>query len=724
MQESSSVQSQVDSSSELQTVCQERLQSLFDSGLLFDKLDVYQNRLDHEIKVYKTSGYADLILIIREYTSWAKANGVVVGPGRGSAAGSLVVFLCGITTIDPIRFGLIFERFLNPERISLPDIDSDFSDRDAVIEHLKQKYGSNRVAKVGVPSLFKPRSSIDEFAKILKVDYGETKRITKLIGDAKTFDEAFSNTPELYEYEKKYAELFKLARIVQGLVRQTTTHPSAVILTMKPIGAEIPMQRAPGEAAKDGELVTGWDGEELDSLGYVKLDILTIDNLTVIDKTIRMLPVEIGSKIDFYNLPIDDAPTLLNFQAGHTVGVFQFEEPKSVGILQAIQGIKFADVYAVNALIRPGLDVKAFLDNRNNPAQAAYAIPQLEAILKDSCGVILYQEQVMRICVELAGFSMAKADKVRKIIAKTANQRSDKGLVEVFEEFKAGYEAKGLDKNQFDTIWNSILACQNYVFNLSHASCYGYIAYADMYLKTHYPLQFMCAALQVRSREIYIKECERLKIDVLQPDVNKSELDYSIEGSAIRIGLSCIKHIGSKANAIIARRPFADEFDFITRVKLSKAQTESLIYAGALDCFDTRKNLVGRFCKEELRTEVTLGDIANGEKESLGFYFKFDPLGGFEHLLSNCVTLSSKQPQIASVGGLITKIRMHDAKTGTMCFATIISMDGEIDIVSWPSDYKIDSQKLIVGNVIIAKGKKTDRGNYAVSSVSVLKEGQ
>ena len=250
----------------LRAVCTARLKELIDAGELHAPAMDYTMRLMREMKVFAGSGYASVILIISDYIRWARENDIVVGPGRGSAAGSLVVYLAGITTVDPIQFGLIFERFLNPERVSLPDIDTDFSDRDAVIDYLREKYGANRVAKVGVPSLFKPRSAIDEMSRAFRLEFKENKRITKLVGDAKTFEEAFKAEPSLADIESEHPELFKLARAAQGYVRQVSTHPSAVILARGPIGAEIPMQKPPG-SGKEGLLATGWDGEELDSLG-------------------------------------------------------------------------------------------------------------------------------------------------------------------------------------------------------------------------------------------------------------------------------------------------------------------------------------------------------------------------------------------------------------------------------------------------------------------------
>jgi len=679
----------------------------------------YMKRLNYELGVFNSSGYSSVILIIADYIRWARENGIVVGPGRGSAAGSLVVYLAGITTIDPIRFGLIFERFLNPERVSLPDIDTDFSDRDSVIDYLRERYGINKVAKVGVPSLYKPRSSIDELCKAFEVDYATAKRITKLIGDSKSFEDAFKAEPALHELEEQHQELFKLARRSLGYVRQISTHPSAVILARGPIGAEIPMQKPPGEG-KEGLLATGWDGDELDSLGYVKLDILTVDNLSIINRTIAAVKENYGVEIDFYNLPIDDRRTLDGFVAGETVAVFQLEEPKSVGILKALDRITFEEVCAVNALIRPGLDISSFLHARNS-GEVDYLIPELEPILAETYGVVIYQEQVMRMCVDLAGFSMAEADKFRKIIAKTANQRVDFSSDDK-QRFKDGYVNKGLDESKFEDLWAMILACQTYVFNKSHAFCYGYIAYADMYLKRHYPIEFMCSALQTRSKEIYIKECARLGIKVLPPCANVSGVTYEVQGDSIRIGLSSIKHVGSKAKAIIQRRPYQNEFDLIDKAKPNTAQIEALAYAGALDCFGDRIGIIKYVVNQDQYKDVTIGHLANGELEMIGFYLLYNPLGDHAEKLKGCVTpMTGRQPTDAMVGGMVNRVHEHQCKNGKhMAFIQLLTLEGEMDVIVWPSDWPTQKNKMVIGNVVIGNGRKTDKGNYAISLCQIL----
>lgn len=703
----------------LKQLTRQRLSELIKEGQLHAQPFEYLKRLEYELTVFKSSGYSSVILIIADYISWARDNNIVVGPGRGSAAGSLVVFLAGITTIDPLRFGLIFERFLNPERVSLPDIDTDFSARDPVIDYVRERYGQNRVAKVGVPSLYKPRSAIDELSKAFNLDFKETKRITKLIGDSKTFDEAIEAEPGLAEIELEHPELFAMARAAQGFVRQTSTHPSAVILARGPIGAEIPMQKPPG-AGKEGWLATGWDGDELDSLGYVKLDILTVDNLSIINRTVAAVADRHGVSLDFYDLPLQDRHALDGFVAGETIAVFQLEEPKSVGILKKLPGITFEEVCAVNALIRPGLDVVSFLNARNT-GDVSYLIPELEPILSETNGVILYQEQVMRMCVDLAGFSMAEADKFRKIIAKTANQAVDFSS-EDKQRFHDGYVSKGLDPDRFEELWQMILACQTYVFNKSHAVCYGYIAYADMFLKRHYALEFMCAALQTRSKELYIKECERLGIQVLPPCCNSSEVDYSIDGNSIRMGLSCIKNIGTKAKQIVERRPYENEFDLIEKCRLTKKHVESLVYAGAMDCYDQREKLVKYVVNQDQFKEVTIVDLANGELEMLGFYIAYNPLATYREQLKNCITpMSARQPQYGRVGGMVSRVHEHVCKNGsTMAFVQLLTLDGEMDVLVWPNDWLAEKKRVKVGNVVVGAGRMQDKGSYSMTDCEVL----
>jgi DNA polymerase-3 subunit alpha len=710
----------VESIEQLRQVTRSRLQCLITSRSLYDSPFVYLRRLEYELGVFDSSGYADVILIISDYIQWAKRNNIIVGPGRGSAAGSLVVYLAGITTIDPLRYDLIFERFLNPERVSLPDIDTDFSDRDRVIGYIRDKYGHNRVAKVGVPSLYKPRSAIDELSKAFGLTFKDTKTITKLIDNAKTFDEAFKNEPGLLKSQKQYPQMFEMAHRLLGYVRQITTHPSAVILCRGPIGAEIPLQKPPGQSS-DGQLATGWDGEELDNLGYVKLDILTVDNLSIVGKSIDLINIRHGVQVDFYDLPLDDEHALQGFTEGETVAVFQMEERKTVGILKGLPDITFEEICAVNALIRPGLDVRGFIKARNT-GNVSYAIPELEPILSPTFGVILYQEQVMRMCVDLAGFTMAKADKVRKIIAKTSNQQSTSGLTEVHDDFKNGYIDNGLDPSKFDALWKQILSCQQYIFNSSHAHSYGAIAYADMYLKRHYPLEFMCAALITRSREIYIKECDRLGIRVLQPDVNKSGVNYQIEGDSIRMGLSCVKHVGSKAQVIVDRQPYSDAADFVDRSRVGAKLVASLCYAGALDCFGERGKVVKALVGQD--QDIGQSNLALNEKDMLGFYLVHDPLRPYADKLKGCTTPQSiRQPKRGKVGGIITRFHIHDSRPGfQMAFVTLLTVGGNMDVLVWPDELLLSKKMIEIGRVILAKGSKTQKGVYALSAIELLNE--
>lgn len=703
----------------LASICRLNLQRLIDSKKIYADAFSYVERLERELEVYRLSGYYDIILIIQDYINWSKKNGIVVGPGRGSAAGSLVVYLSGITTIDPIRFGLIFERFMNPGRISLPDIDSDFSDRDKVIEYLQIKYGINRIARVGVPSLFKPRSAIDEFARSLGIPFEEAKLINKLVTED-TFDESLKANPQLKIYIDKYPLLFDLAKKSIGSTHHITTHPSAVILAAGPIGRSIPLTRSRGE---DQVLVTQWDGEELDSLGFVKLDILTVDNLAVINSTASLLPENIRKNLDVYDLPINDRLTLKGFENGETVGVFQFEEAKSVSILKSLPGITFDEVCAVNALIRPGLDVDQFISARNNHSTIKYTIPQLEPILRETNGVILYQEQVMKICSELAGFSMAEADKVRKIIAKTANQRAVDGLTPVYEKFKEGYLKSNLDPNKFEELWQKILACQNYIFNKSHGYAYGMIAYIDMYLKTHFPIEFMCSSLRSKSRENIIKECRRLRIKILPPDVNLSEENYSIQTlngeRIIRLGLENVKHVGS-SKKIIQKRPYASIEDFVLKEPSRQNAIDSLACAGAFDSFMPRQDALTQI----KGIEPTQTEMAMFEKESIGFYLFANPLEQHNDVLQICIDANSNRTQNAKVGGMIVQVKHHQAKTGMMAFCKLMTLDGEIEVVMWPSDFAAEGHRLKVGNIFISNGKLTDRGSYSIKNLQMLSEDQ
>jgi DNA polymerase III subunit alpha len=340
----------------------------------------------------------------------------------------------------------------------------------------------------------------------------------------------------------------------------------------------------------------------------------------------------------------------------------------------------------------------------------------LAPILDETHGVILYQEQVMRICVDIAGFSMPEADKVRKIIAKTSNQQDPIGLSKVYHSFAEGYLAKGHPKAKLAGLWDKILACQRYVLCKSHSTAYAYIAYANMYLKTHWPLQYMCAALQTKNRELFVNECRRLNIDVLPPDINKSQENFCIEGDSIRIGLSNIKNVGRSAK-IIKGQPYTDEFDFVDRAKPRKKALQFLIYAGALDMFDDRANLISVFCQGSRGTSI--GDMANYEKEAIGYYVSMDPLEKYKDQLRDCIK-ADERPLKCKLGGLILRVHVHQAKTGPMCFVSLLIEGGEVDTLIWPSNFAIEYPKLGVGNVITASAKLTPRGSFAIRDIKVI----
>lgn len=709
-----SVEIKTKAGEQLSEICYARLEELKQKGALHDKYFVYERRLEDELSVYIRMGFCDLIFIIRDYCLWADANEVPRGPGRGSAAGSLVVYLTRITTIDPIRFGLLFERFLNPARVTKPDIDTDFGDRDRVITYLEERYGKNRVVKVGAFGLFKPKSAIDSFSRILGVDFTTTKRITKLIGDADTIDIAMEadTNGQLKAFEEEYPTLFKAARHVQMMPRIMTTHPSAVILTDQPAGRLFPL------CTIRGEVRTQWSGEELDELGFVKLDILTVKNIQIVHDTIKA----VGLDMDPNDIPYEDKKTFKEFAKGNTVGVFQFEEKKTIDILQKIKPTRFKDIYAVNALIRPGLDVDGFIAAKNSGVTNTL-VPELDPILADTYGVIIYQEQVMKICRELAGFTMSEADTVRKVIAKTSNVSSNLSLNPLREKFIQGCAANGLvelhGSAKIEAVWDRILACGSYIFNLSHACVYTRISFWTMYLKTYYPLQFLCQCIinaQQNNREAasrFIVEARRLGIDILQPDINLSQYETAIEGASIRLGLAPLKGVGKVAKKIVnGPRPYENYFSFISQCNIKSDVYDTLAMAGCFDSTDKRDIVLKSIgAKPEEALEL--------ERSVIGFYASGDPLDGYDSELANVCQDPDLGRKDEIIGGLIIKVKEHTDKRGNkMCFLKMRTLSSQFDALLWSSEYSKCTKIMKEGHVIKAKGKRLDGGSYALFSAT------
>lgn len=577
-----------------------------------------KERIEYELDIINTKGYATYFLTVQDFVNWAKDHNISVGPGRGSAAGSVVSYCLKITDIDPFFFKLPFERFLNPLRPSAPDIDLDFADtrREEVIQYVTQKYGEDKVAQIITFGTMEAKGSVRDVGRALGMPYAGPDRISKMIppgwqGHAMTLDNALDQSPDLkraYLQEEDTKRLIDLSKKIEGVVRHASVHAAGVVIADAPITEYCPVQREP-----NGEkVVTQYDmytvGE--DGVGLLKMDFLGLRNLTIIEESLKWIKGNKGVDIDISKLPIDDTLTYELLSRAETTGIFQFE---SAGMRRYIKELKpstIFDLMAMNALYRPGpmQNIPAFIARKNNPALIDYPDPRLKEILSQSYGILTYQDDVLLTTIELAGYTWLDADKFRKAMGKKIPAEMKKQK----EQFIAGAQKHGgLTQKKAEEIFELIAPFAGYGFNKAHAACYATIAYRTAYLKAHFPVEFMTALLTAESRGTtgptknekiaqIVAECKRLTIEVLPPDINLSHAEFAIEDKTkIRFGLSAIKNVGEAAIATIldarSSKPFISFQDFCKRVELgavNKKTLESLIKAGALDKFGNRAMLL------------------------------------------------------------------------------------------------------------------------------------
>ena len=598
------------------------LKDLVDKGLKVRYLKItpeIKERADHELSVILGKKYETYFLIVADFVNWAKSQGISVGPGRGSAAGSVVSYSLGITDIDPFFFKLPFERFLNPERPSAPDIDLDFADtrRDEVIEYVTEKYGRDKVAQIITFGTMEARGSVRDTGRVMGYPYSLPDRIAKLIppgwqGHAMTIDSALEQSPELkisYSTEPDTKKVLDLARKVEGVVRHASTHAAGVVIADKPLTDYTPLQRE-----SNGEkIVTQYDmytiGADYDGVGLLKMDLLGLRNLTIIEEALRFVKETRNSEIDLSKVPLDDKKTYDLLSEAETTGIFQLE---SAGMRRYIKDLKptsIFDLMAMVALYRPGpmANIPEFIARKRNPKLIKYPDPRLVDILSQSYGIITFQDDVLLTTIAIAGYSWLDADKFRKAIGKKIPSEMKKQK----EQFLKGAVSNGLSSEKAEKIYDLIAPFAGYGFNKAHAACYATIAYRTAYLKANYSVEFMTALLTAESRGASgpiknekvaqaVAECRRLGLKVLPPDINTSGSDFRIESnSEIRFGLSAIKNLGFAAIKNIidtkVKGLFMDFPDFISRADLSvinKKTVESLIKAGAMDSFGNRANLL------------------------------------------------------------------------------------------------------------------------------------
>src|SRR5271154_2692091 len=611
---------------------------LQDRGLLRQPISEYEARLEREISIIQQMKFPGYFLIVWDFIRYAREQGIPVGPGRGSAAGSLVSYVMEITDIDPLQNALLFERFLNPERVSMPDIDIDFdmNRRGEVIEYVTRKYGREQVAQIITFNTMAAKAAIKDVGRALDMPYGDVDRIAKLVPTTigVTIEQALKDSPplqEAYDSNAQIKELIDPARRLEGLVRGAGVHASAVVIAPRPLTDLVPVSRA-----KNDEIVTAYDMKAVEKLGLLKMDFLGLTTLTVITDCLKLIEQTRGEKVDIEMVPLDDPETFRRvFHTALTSGIFQFESPGMRDILRRYKPDTVEDLTALNALYRPGpMDmIDDFIERKWGRRQVEFLLPELEAILKDSFGVIVYQEQVMRIANVLASYSLGEADLLRRAMGK----KNAEAMAEQRDRFMSGAAALGHPKAPVVEIFDQMAKFSGYGFNKSHSAAYALVAYQTAWLKTHYPIEFMAALL---SSEIskpenvvkYIKECREMNIPVEPPDVLFSDADFTPHGNAIRFGLTAIKNVGRNAiDSILAAREelaeqnksFASYWEFCEKVDLrlmNKRVLESLIKAGALDSLGRRSQLIAAADKAIERAQKAQRDEAAGQHGLFGIF--------------------------------------------------------------------------------------------------------
>ena len=563
--------------------------------------EVRRQRLEYELEMIEKMGYASYFLIVADFVRFARENGIAVGPGRGSAAGSLVAYVLGITDIDPVEFDLVFERFLNPERITMPDIDIDFADdrRDEVIDYVRRKYGQDRVAQIITFGTMQARAVVRDVGRAMGLPYADVDRVAKLIPyqPGMTLERAIEAVPDLKTLITSKAvmgELFSYASAIEGMPRHSSVHAAGVVIGPGPLTDYVPLART-----QENVIVTQFPMESLEELGLLKMDFLALRTLTVIQRTLELVSESRGIQLKETDIPLDDRETYAQISNGETLGVFQLESSWVRDVLRELRPDKFTDIVAAIALCRPGPmeQIPEFLRARHG--KPVYLHPSLEPILRETYGVLVYQEQILKIASTIAGFTLGQADILRRAVGKKKGEI----LREMERAFMEGAIRNGIDEKLARTIYELILKFANYGFNKNHAAPYALVAYRTAYLKTHFPSEFLAAELSsvAGSQErvgLYVEEARRLGISVLGPSVNESRAGFSVHGTKIRYGLASIKNVGlSLAKAIVEERERSGRYtsleNFVLRIcgrsGASRRALESLIRSGACDEFGPRK---------------------------------------------------------------------------------------------------------------------------------------
>lgn len=740
-------------------------------------------RARYELEVIENMGFSGYFLIISDFIKWGKDNGIVFGPGRGSAAGSIISYSLKITELDPIKYDLLFERFLNPDRISMPDIDIDIQDtrRDEVIQYCVEKYGSDRVANIVTFGTMAARNAVRDVARVLQVPYAEADRLAKMIpppvqGRHIPLAKSLKNDAELkreYETNEQSARVFDLAIRLEGTIRSHGVHAAGVVIAPDDI-----VKFAPLEMAQKGVVATQYSMGPVEELGLLKMDFLGLSNLTIIKNALRIIKKVYGQDIDIASIPLDDLKTYELFQRGDTTGVFQLESAGMKRYLKELKPTVFEDIIAMVALYRPGpmQFIDQFIRRKHGQEKIEYLHPKMENALSSTYGVLVYQEQFMQISKDLAGFTGGQADTLRKAVGKKIMSMMQK----VKPEFVEGaIEHSNADRALMEKFWAQLEEFANYCFNKSHAACYGLIAYQTAYLKAHYPDAFMAALMtsdydDTDRLAIEIKECQNMGVTVLPPDVNESFLEFAVvpDKQAIRFGLNAIKNVGTAAaEEIVRAREEAGGFksleDFFTYVNpriANRKTSEALVKAGAFDGLESRARLLAnidvlvafgsKIHKDELSGQADLFGTIDGlshhskpalrlddtaaaipqreqlqwERELLGVYLSHHPLEAFQALLSEQTVplgelTADHHNKTTNVGGMITTFREITTKNGQkMAFVGLSDEHHEMEVVLFPSIYQQTIGIWEPDHIVMVKGKVSakDKDGNISSEIKIL----
>ncbi|MBU6141904.1 DNA polymerase III subunit alpha [Patescibacteria group bacterium] len=724
-----------------------------------------RERIEYELGVINKTGFADYFLIVQDFVNWAKDHGIAVGPGRGSAAGSIISYILNITDLDPIHYDLLFERFLNPDRIQMPDIDIDFADkrRDEVFGYLEEKYGKDRVAHIITFGTMAARAAIRDAGRALGLTYGFCDQVAKMIPFNADLETALGTVAELktlYDTNPDARRVIDAAKNLEGVARHASVHACGTVIAPKPLTEYMPIQYAPQD---EDTIITQFEGHSVEDLGLLKMDLLGLKNLTIIEDTLRLLDELHGTKVDIGTIPLDDAKTFELLKAADTTGVFQLESSGMRRYLKELKPHEMEDIIAMVALYRPGPMelIPQYINRKFGRERITYLHPKLEPILKKTYGVAIYQEQLMQIARTLAGFTLGEADTLRKAVGKKIKALMDEQSQKMID----GMVKNGITQRTAEQIWHWFEPFARYGFNRSHAACYAMIAYRTAYLRAHYPVELYSSLFNADAHDtdriaILIGEAKKAGIAVLAPDINKSMSSFVPEGPAVRFGLLAIKNVGQNiVNAIVDERrkggPFKSLVDLLQRVDhkdLNKKTLENLLKSGALDSLDIERNMglsnledIVKFAstvrKSKLSAQASLFGLGTPstatlklkqapaatpterlawEKELLGLYVSDHPLNQYKDMIAKTGAQQIKNLLVKTdadfypktkIVGLVSQLKRITTKLGQpMMFARVEDLSDAIEVIVFSDT--LEKTNLVWGEnkILQVNGKMSWRG--------------